>query len=973
MAGQFLKRMGAGLLVLLAGRAFAGELPSVTFSGAEFIRTDVVPTVDMRVVCDFQLLELPQGNNVAGVFGSLGTAANNISVNTGWGFRAQGPNNAGMGGWAGKFIGWSGNDGQPMAPIDLARHLVELASGRVVLDGQTNTCGAARDPSTTNGGSLGRFDVADQGWHGMNGLARVRIFKLQFFRTAGGVETCVRDYVPYEQDGFYGLYDKVGGTFLSAIGTRTAMAGVWTRHPSVTPRAWDRRAGATPAIDLGEVQSGATVTCSHTAAQLAALPVGSHRVTFTTVSDDPALDGKTVTEVVTVREPLRGTLSADGQSLALTFPPSAVARTLRIAYGATDAGDDPAAWEHEETVEVPANTDALTVSVPAGVGPDAGVWSVFFAEPAGAKSALSYVRHNNLIAQWDGVENAAYGTHDGARTAPVEIRRGLAQTVDGTLPGDDSSFALGNGYIRLDAPVLRQALNGGHATVELVMTDANGAYVANGGLFCQGWNSRGFWVYQGGGAFVEALSYHAQVRNEYDGFAVRGDGKVNTYSFVLGENADRSRFTVNGTARNRTYGSGNPPVEAKIRRFGTDATDSQVVIGRLPSDAYWGSNLRPRGKVFSIRVYDQVLTEEELAANRAIDQARFGGVEKVGPFYAKLPLTVGKVVKENKQPVSAELSFGGSDRPRRLYLAWDAKDGGEKLEGWANQAFVCDVPAGTSRLTAEIPAAARAALAGAGGFRFMLEDPVTAASYAQPDHLVAQFDGVENAGFGVHEAGRTCPVELRHDLTLTATGPLADDGRAFTLGTNSFSFACPALRDAVNAGHATVELVMATNGLAGVNNGGFFCQGWTTRGFWFYQKTDHIGDVSYHAKITGEYNEVRAAALTGTNTVSFVLGGDTASSFVAQDGVRKAGFNRYATDADDQCYVGVLPSPNYYPSNLRARMKIYSIRLYDCVLTEAERTANSDIDSHRFRGQFSCYAASGYVSVAPKGIVVLVR
>lgn len=144
MTGQNLRRMGTGLLALFAGWAFAGELPSVTFSGAEFIRTDVVPTVDMRVVCDFQLLELPQGNNVAGVFGSLGTAANNISVNTGWGFRAQGPNNAGMGGWAGKFIGWSGNDGQPMAPIDLARHKVELASGRVVLDGQTNTCGAAR-------------------------------------------------------------------------------------------------------------------------------------------------------------------------------------------------------------------------------------------------------------------------------------------------------------------------------------------------------------------------------------------------------------------------------------------------------------------------------------------------------------------------------------------------------------------------------------------------------------------------------------------------------------------------------------------------------------------------------------------------------------------------------------------------------------------------------------------------------------
>lgn len=975
------KKLLSMALLVVAGGVTAGEISCVTFTGTDYVQTDIVPTVDMRVVCDFQLLELPTGGGVKGVFGSL--AQDPQSQNVGWGLRAHGPNN-GNADLRNRWAAWSGNNFIYLTedPLDTNRHVIELKSGSATFDGRVYASdGPARDPATVAYAMHG-FDIGDQGWRNEGGRSKMRFFSMQVYRTVDGVETLVRDFVPYEtDDGFFGIYDKVNSRFYSANGL---LPGVWTTSPRVTPSTWDRRDGVTPVIDPGTVSNAATVTCSHTAEQLAALPVGSHRVTFTTSSADPEMNGRTESVVVTVTEPFTGfAADVEGRTVNLSFPSAAEARTLHLVYGTVDGGTDLAAWDHCVDVPVPAGTTSLQVNAPEGFGTENPIWSALLVQPAAAKSALSYVRHGNLVMQWDGEENAAYGAHDGALNFPVEIRRGYAYAAtSGTMPAAAKSFSLGSGWFQLHSPMLQYLVNAGHATVEVVLEHGNN--YNNGGIFGMGHTSRGFWYYQkrdnnNNPYYPGDVSYHARMSGDYECFTSGAATGTNTIACVMGANSNGCFLAQNGTKLGvGSSQAGIPHGTQKFQRYGTNLADDNLFIGVLPGNWFNnGNGPRANAKVCSIRVYDCVLTLDEVQANAAVDGARFRGenVEQVGPFFADVPLTVKAVNKIDRVPVSADLAFRGAARVRRAFFAWDAQDKGASLDAWAHVESVGTVPAGSSVATLPIPVAARASVAAAGGFRFFLVDDVSAASYVQGDHLVAQFDGIENGGFGVHDETRAAPAELRNDLAVTATGTLTAGDKFFRLGQHSFRFDCPALQSAINAGHATVELVLATNGLAKVNNGGYFSIGDanSVRGFWYYEKTDKfVGDMTYHGK-NGDYDTSTWIANNGaTNTLSFVLGADNAHSWMDYNGEKLFSFRRYTTDTDAKCFVGVLPG-SYMASNYRPQALAFSIRLYDCVLSDAERARNFAIDRQRFRGEFACYEVSDYTRARPSGATIIVR
>ena len=82
---------------------------------------------------------------------------------------------------------------------------------------------------------------------------------------------------------------------------------------------------------------------------------------------------------------------------------------------------------------------------------------------------------------------------------------------------------------------------------------------------------------------------------------------TNLCSFVLGADANAHLY-VDG-------------VEARgVQRFTTDCTDAVCRIGSLGGS--W-TNIKPSADVFSIRVYNRLLTVDEIAANRAVDGLRF--------------------------------------------------------------------------------------------------------------------------------------------------------------------------------------------------------------------------------------------------------------------------------------------------------------------------------------------------------------
>ena len=224
---------------------------------------------------------------------------------------------------------------------------------------------------------------------------------------------------------------------------------------------------------------------------------------------------------------------------------------------------------------------------------------------------------------------------------------------------------------------------------------------------------------------------------------------------------------------------------------------------------------------------------------------------------------------------------------------------------------------------------------------------VPASAYVQSG-LVAQWDGIDNAGTGVHDANATYPKELVSGIEQTLTGTMTAGDDYFTLGSGYLTFTLPDMISALNAGTATVEMRIAKDGTSAmVNNGGLIALGHSTRAFWLWQNTSYLAaSYSYHAKATGEYTGINFNG-TGANTLSFLLGATTAQSSYSTNGVHVGGITRNSTDAalNDNCYIGTI---GYSYVGTKAKARMYSLRLYNRALTADEIAYNAFIDKVRF-------------------------
>ena len=460
-------------------------------------------------------------------------------------------------------------------------------------------------------------------------------------------------------------------------------------------------------------------------------------------------------------------------------------------------------------------------------------------------TARSYVQ-NGLLMQWDGIENAGWGVHDATAAKPVELISGTETELTGTMPAGDRCFTFGSGYLHFTSETIKNAVNSGALTVEIVVK-LTGKGVKNGGLIAFGNSTRGLWVWQNDQNAVIA-SYYYRATNAY-GFGVSGENAT-TVSYLL--STSQNNFGLNGAL------TGTP------NRGTVDMADADCYLGKL-GGTY---NAYAKASVFSIRIYSRKLTAGELASNAVIDRLRFGINPNTGDQVRFVPADAGE----------------------------------------------------------------------------------TARSYVQ-DGLLAQWDGIENAGWGVHDVTAAKPVELISGLETELTGTIPVDEKSFTLGSGSLKFTSPEILAAINAGNATVEIVTSKNG--GFNhNGGFFEFGGSIRGFWLYQQNDAFCNaVSYHGN---GYTVIRYN-LDGTNTLSFALSDQTANRWYIS-GSEAGTFSRYDSDVTEteNCYIGMLASYG----NLMPSAKVFSIRIYGRVLTAAEIAKNAAIDRRRFTGNGVACAAS---------------
>ncbi|MCR5750430.1 MAG: LamG domain-containing protein [Kiritimatiellae bacterium] len=232
---------------------------------------------------------------------------------------------------------------------------------------------------------------------------------------------------------------------------------------------------------------------------------------------------------------------------------------------------------------------------------------------ANAYTSASYVQ-DGLVAQWDGIDNTGAGVHNpGAKKW-----KDLAGVYDLTLLPNGSWSADGRSLSVYGAAAVCSNSLPAYKTIEVVykMKKPDGRL-----LFCSGGTSQvndfRFVVFNRDGETAGTTGYFSGawkvpaphvVWSSFDPSAVRSMAATYNNGEAYAENGNVSAVYADGAVRDdgsadTSWGLG----------------DGHIMIGdRAEAGSYpWF------GEVYTIRVYDRALSAAEIAANHAIDEARF--------------------------------------------------------------------------------------------------------------------------------------------------------------------------------------------------------------------------------------------------------------------------------------------------------------------------------------------------------------
>ena len=239
---------------------------------------------------------------------------------------------------------------------------------------------------------------------------------------------------------------------------------------------------------------------------------------------------------------------------------------------------------------------------------------------AAAYTSASYVQ-SGLIAQWDGIDNVGIGTH----VSNTNIWKDLKGSLDMALTSKGSWTSDGKALYVDGMGAQGAGATPAYKTIEVVfkMTKDDGRLI-----FVSGLQSR-FVV-------MDPTKDNATLKRVYfNGYGTSsGNDKyfnwpldtAKIYSAAATYKGDSNVSSESGSHVKDVYGDG------VYRNDGTQGNgwgvgDGKVAVGdRTLAKSYpW------TGNVYAIRLYDRELTMDEIAANRAIDVARFMA-EKVEPL-----------------------------------------------------------------------------------------------------------------------------------------------------------------------------------------------------------------------------------------------------------------------------------------------------------------------------------------------------
>ncbi len=531
----------------------------------------------------------------------------------------------------------------------------------------------------------------------------------------------------------------------------------------------------------------------------------------------------------------------------------------------------------------------------------------------------AYVQ-DGLIACWDGIENAGAGQHDAAATVWKDAIGGYEFTLNGvTVNADRMTFAGStSSYGTLSAADTTSSFVAAKdGTMEIVYRSDTGAGTQ---VLLQSTDSSGlaFGIFSGNNIILRSSSSTA----------------AQMLPFTSGANTNCVSVFYTSRVPVSAVVNGGKMALSGSNYWGSPGTTT--VIGKRASNA---SGFL--GSIYCIRLYNRHLSDEEIAANYEIDQKRFilrtdestlqvsSSVEGIssspspdyGPVYglaagAAVPATCGHTEVTNSN--GSVYSCTGW----KLYNENDAV-----VSNGTESAFtyVHPTPAAYRKLE----------------WQWEIKSPPT--RYVQ-DGLIACWDGIENAGAGVHEDNVAVWKSIVGGYEFTLNN-VTVDANCMTFAGSTSSYGTLSATDTAStflaAKSGTLEIVYRSRTGTGsqvimqsTGAAGMAFSIWETSKILPYTSSSQAAQLSFSFTSGTEVNFAAVRYVSGAPVTAIANGSAlspaNASSWASPGSETIIG-NRYTK-----------ASANSFPGS------IYAIRLYDRQLTDSEILANQSIDQQRF-------------------------
>lgn len=249
----------------------------------------------------------------------------------------------------------------------------------------------------------------------------------------------------------------------------------------------------------------------------------------------------------------------------------------------------------------------------------------------GAPSAKSYVQ-DGLVCLWDGIENVGYGVHDGAATGWVDLVGGLSIPLcrDAFFTGDSLQILVSDDWASASSPAgnycsvvsnteVPQDLKDAFATTD--STTVEGVWrIANKETNPHNNPEKVGTVFAPTESDFTSIGYLRYGTPHYITFNPTGH---TGYVPSEDETVAQSSVFVNG-GESVGYLDGAQKLKRSGEKYNNRIFSSVYRPLVLGGDSYYKNQNFKHVIVHSIRLYNRALTPGEVAANYAIDAARFG-------------------------------------------------------------------------------------------------------------------------------------------------------------------------------------------------------------------------------------------------------------------------------------------------------------------------------------------------------------